>query len=543
MTERHTSYQRAEDTMEDFEDTKMTDADEALIRRSIESLTVTEAARTLQEAEARRGVQTDLGFASPPADAPPRLGVSSEALASRSFLSGERSTLIANHGNTQAESKRSQLGRVFRSFAGVDEETLADAWPERHQYVGMGGIVLGTALMAAASMTVAIALVAAQFHWYYLFLPLCWGLFVFNLDRWLVSSTHGPSNKRALVPRAALAILFGFIIAEPVVLWVFQGAIESQITAEQAEEADQTRTLLVACNPVSTDGTITVRSADECQGYILNVEAPVANSNVTSRLQAEADELLIDVNNTQEDLRSAQSRLQREIVGSADSDTSGRAGIGVIAASIELEISALTARLDALEDERASVNAELSARQDVFATELSDFEAAVVAERQAQLEELQARNEVTPGLLERFEALGRLASQSSTVFFARWLLTVFLIAVDSMPVLVKLMSRKTQYDSALGRRLMGAEHRLASLEAAKAKDEDAERETELVLEGQRRKLLQKHVETAVESEVIQLEARLYDLGEARKQRLRPESEIEQTTKLDLRDPGHSASGV
>jgi hypothetical protein len=63
-------------------------------------------------------------------------------------------------------------------------------------------------------------------------LVLGWGLLVLNLDRWLVSSASGSqwhTRMAVFVPRLMLATLFGVIIAESIVLRVFETAVEQHV--------------------------------------------------------------------------------------------------------------------------------------------------------------------------------------------------------------------------------------------------------------------------------------------------------------------------
>ena len=125
-----------------------------------------------------------------------------------------------------------RLGRWIRVLAGVDERLLDRVPQERARYTGLGGVVLGTATIAAFSMWFAVSQLLGFSHPLIVVPVLVWFLFILNFDRWLVSGALGSGWRRrvpTLLMRIAMAFLFGVIIAEPIVLRVFQTAIEQHI--------------------------------------------------------------------------------------------------------------------------------------------------------------------------------------------------------------------------------------------------------------------------------------------------------------------------
>ena len=65
---------------------------------------------------------------------------------------------------------------------------------------------------------------------------LFWGAFICGIDRWLIASTHGTRSGqwRVFVPRIILAMLFGVIIATPLVLTVFGSEVVSRAQNDQS---------------------------------------------------------------------------------------------------------------------------------------------------------------------------------------------------------------------------------------------------------------------------------------------------------------------
>lgn len=84
-----------------------------------------------------------------------------------------------------------QLGRRLRVLAGVDERLLDRVPQERAWYTSLGGVVLGTATIAAISMYFAITQAMGASSRLAVFPVLVWFLFIPNVDRWLVSRRLG----------------------------------------------------------------------------------------------------------------------------------------------------------------------------------------------------------------------------------------------------------------------------------------------------------------------------------------------------------------
>jgi hypothetical protein len=105
---------------------------------------------------------------------------------------------------------------------------------ERAKFTALGGTVLGTALLEAIALFIAMGIVLDRYNVLILLPALIWGVFALNLDRWLVSIVIGPSALRAflqMLPRLVLAFAFGVVVAEPVILLIFESSIQHQAAA------------------------------------------------------------------------------------------------------------------------------------------------------------------------------------------------------------------------------------------------------------------------------------------------------------------------
>ena len=128
--------------------------------------------------------------------------------------------------------------------AGADKDILKySSYADHVKYVGIGGIVLATGILASLSMFFAINYIFENVS-IAISVGLLWGAIIFNLDRFIVSSTgkgdgedtiSGPELKNAS-PRIAMAILLGFTISAPLEVYIFQKEIDKQFYLQDQDE-------------------------------------------------------------------------------------------------------------------------------------------------------------------------------------------------------------------------------------------------------------------------------------------------------------------
>src|SRR5262249_27014994 len=124
-----------------------------------------------------------------------------------------------------------------------------------------------------------------------------WGLFILNLDRWLMSTVverDGWARVVRFLPRIILAVIFGVLIAEPLLLGVYNSAIVKHIRDGRQHDVDQVEALLVRCNPKPEPAA---RPADCTSGSLLTVDVnPDATQDRLTDVTKQAKELRETVN-------------------------------------------------------------------------------------------------------------------------------------------------------------------------------------------------------------------------------------------------------
>lgn len=347
------------------------------------------------------------------------------------------------------------VGVMLRRAIGVKEDILDWSPEERPRYTKLGIIVIATSTLAAVSMLSALTRVTDMPL--YARIPLCllWGALIFAFDSWLIASTHGIQHLfsfAVFLPRLLISLLIGAVIAEPLILTIFGPSISTQVQRAQQQAALDYGSKLTQCNSTalgapSTDPT--------CTDYLLNIQSDAKaisdqlddTNQQRSTLQTQYDAL-----NTQ--YNALNTHAQEECAGTTGPGLTGVSGEGGQCrrdredADNFKNINQLdekVATLAALTDKQTTLTASLSASKAKLAKDVDD---AISKKTQDFVKAQQ-----TAGLLDEDKALGVLTSQSTFVLVASWLLRLLLIAIDTLPVLVKMIGGKTTYDKNARQRL------------------------------------------------------------------------------------------
>lgn len=300
-----------------------------------------------------------------------------------------------------------KISLFFWHCSGAELELLKKCPTESSKYVGIGATIFFTGLFAALSgayalYTVFDSVIAA------IAFGLVWGLMIFNLDRYIVSSMRkeGKSGREFLLatPRILLAILISIVIAKPLELKVFDKEIQPElIVMEQEAYARQEQQLKLRFVPTLDS---------------LKSEAQVLKNEVVAKNQ-KRDELL---------------RLAQE-----EADGTGgsrRRNLGPI-------YKVKKANADAAEKELLELTSNNSKRIALLDEATAYTDSTMIAQLVA-LEKSKIN-----GIAARMEALDRITEKSNAVTWAHWFIVLLFIAIETAPVFVKLISNKGPYDNLL----------------------------------------------------------------------------------------------
>jgi len=123
--------------------------------------------------------------------------------------------------------------------SGADTDILQNSSKaEQTKYAGIGGTVFFTAIMAFIAASYALYTVFDN-YFSAIFFGLVWGLLIFNLDRFIVSTIKKSDNKwkeiLQVTPRIILAIIIATVISKPLELKIFEKEINQVLLTQKNE--------------------------------------------------------------------------------------------------------------------------------------------------------------------------------------------------------------------------------------------------------------------------------------------------------------------
>jgi len=300
-----------------------------------------------------------------------------------------------------------KLTQFFLVASGSDLKILEQCPSDRNKYAGIGATIFFTGVFAAMAAAYALFTVFDS-YWISILSGLLWGLMIFNLDRYIVSSmrkdSRGFRELLTALPRIVLAIVISIVIAKPLELKIFGKEIESElIVMEQQTYARQETELKGRYNTTLAQ---------------LRQDVHVLKSEIAQK-SVQRDALVLAAQQEADGTGGSMKRNLGPIykVKKADADKAEKELQSLIQANSQ-RITALEIRIDKTQLE---MNGEIGAL---------------------------ARTKLN-GPAARMEALSRLTNQSKAVWWAHMFIMILFLIIESAPILVKLMSRSGPYDSLL----------------------------------------------------------------------------------------------
>lgn len=293
------------------------------------------------------------------------------------------------------------LKQFFILCSGADTDILKDCSNgEQNKYAGIGATVFFTALMAT---------IAASYPLYTVFdnlytsigFGLVWGLLIFNLDRYIVSTIKKRNNVLDEIlqatPRIFLAVIIAVVISKPLELKIFEKEID-QVLLEQKND-------LTLANQNQIAQQFNPKIAD-LESQILGLQSEINSKE--AEVNALYDTYITEAEGTSGTMKLGKGPVYKEKREKHD------------AALAELQQLKTDneARITALENEIAALQ--------------SDYKANV-AESQPIIDNFD-------GLMARINALGKLPWLPSFFIF------LLFLAIETSPIIAKLLSPKGEFD-------------------------------------------------------------------------------------------------
>ncbi|UCS95588.1 DUF4407 domain-containing protein [Echinicola marina] len=279
---------------------------------------------------------------------------------------------------------------------------------ESNKYIGIGGAVFFTGLLAALSGGYALFTVFEVWYWTVLF-GLVWGLMIFNLDRFIVSGMRKResfwSELRVAFPRLILAVLLAIVISKPLELKIFEKEINKKLEANKLKDLASSRENLMVVFP--------------------EVE----------RLEKENDLLKQEIQEKAAFRDQKQKEYDSERFGEKTTGTTGIVGLGVNAEKKERQ-------LDAAEDALIQVRERNWAKIDKNEVQINQ----ILEDKEQVFLQQKSMIDQYDGMAARMDALATLTAESKAIAAANLFIVLLFVAIETAPVVVKLISNKGPYD-------------------------------------------------------------------------------------------------
>ncbi len=307
-----------------------------------------------------------------------------------------------------------KLKEFFWFCAGANKEILHRCPTEQAKYMGIGGTILFTAIMAGLAGGYAFE---SAFGDPRLSVPfgIFWGLMIFNLDRYIVSSTgKGDGTSKITrdewtnaLPRLAMAVLLGFVIATPLELRLFEKEINMEIETLKQERRAEAREQISG----------NYGEVEELELKVVEYETALAAKG------AARDE--------------AYQAMIAEAEGMAGS---GKPGVGKIYRQKKSQYE---------KQEREYLELKASTEKKV-----EKLEARIQNFKQSQDEEVANIDNIAgqyDGLMAKLEAFNKLTARYPAMNIAKWMISIMLILIEIAPILFKMMTERGPYDDIVER--------------------------------------------------------------------------------------------
>lgn len=313
--------------------------------------------------------------------------------------------------------KSTRLMRAFWSASGGDRYILErSTYSDQIKYMCLGGIIVATGIMAALAGGYAFytifeprgSALESEFSWTVALLSIVfgclWGLMIFNLDRFIVSSTGKGDGTEAItwqeftgaIPRLILGAIIAITISKPVEIRMFKSEIDAALHSAQQDQK------------AKYDEGSEREYAIRVQNVKNDAEKWEREIQVKEERYVELENLLAD-----------------EMGGER-----GPRGFGPEAKKLEEQLKRLDKDITSLK-ERNEPRIVSSYKK------LEDFE----TEKLEKLNENQLKSTGLDGLLERIKLAHEIAG-----FWISLFITLLFMAIELTPIFFKLMLVKSPYD-------------------------------------------------------------------------------------------------
>jgi len=293
------------------------------------------------------------------------------------------------------------LKQFFIICSGSDTDILEQCSKgEQNKYAGIGATVFFTAVMAFIAGSYALYTVFDNLY-SAIFFGLIWGLLIFNLDRYIISTIKKTANITdeliQAAPRIVLAVIIAVVISKPLELKIFEKEINQVLLEQKNELTLANKTQLAEQFTPSIDGL---------------------NSDILT-LQQQIDTKEAEVNQLYDTyISEAEGTASTKLLGKGPVYKEKREKHDALLAELQHLKTYNKEKITSIESEIITLKGNYDTQVAITQPIINNFD----------------------GLMARVNALGKLPWLPSFFIF------LLFLAIETSPILAKLLSPKGSYD-------------------------------------------------------------------------------------------------
>lgn len=404
--------------------------------------------------------------------------------------------------------KLSPIQRFLCICAGVDKGILQQCPTEWNKYTGIGATILFTGVLASLSGGYALYTIFRDGDLssidttaipYAIGFGLLWGLIIFNLDRFIVSTFHktdkGNKYQRfgsellQASPRIVLAIIIAIVISKPIEVKIFESRLEEQIKLNEIAskkakiddfnaiyQVDKKEGIVNALDTTITKLQQELSSDPQNVVNLINNDLAKANSALVTTRTTNTPKInqhrqnITTIRQNQSHYRDVKDSLGNVIDRRLTADANQKIrnennAIGELNGEIKEKENAVE-KINKQIDEARIEHKKLKSKE--IADRKTEKDSATVtlttatnnADSESEKANKTSERAFTNNFISQLEALGDLTNSDTTMKYVSLFLTLLFLTIELAPILTKLITRRGPYDE-----ILDAEEHLKKIEA------------------------------------------------------------------------------
>ncbi len=380
------------------------------------------------------------------------------------------------------------IQKFLLSCSGANRKILDECPTEWNKYTGIGGAVFFTGLLASISGGYALFTIFRSEAYAYIYASIfgiIWGLLIFNLDRFIVSSIRkeGQPQKELLYafPRLIMALLISVVIAKPIEVKLFESRIEQQILEHKLAKLISDKNAIDEINSLGEIKSTTNKKQAELnyldsiqtlepstkeyadltqkQRLINNELRLLENTNKPKINQhhLEIRQLKNNINNYSIQRDSLGKELSRKLLPQVKKTIDEHRYLSNL---LQLDISKKEKEVKITDQQITDykttyythLNKRIESKQDeLFRSQNALAKADSLAEVQYHESRETKEKSFSNNFITQLEAMGKLSQENETIKWTSTLIMLLFIFVETAPILIKLLTKRGPYDEILDR--------------------------------------------------------------------------------------------